>query len=221
MNGIPLIIGKDYSTQDVIIQAQLGLGKTGTFAISMLEKIDEDLPEIQGVVILNTRELADQVHGVMRSIGANMNVNFIKCVGKTRVDGTVPFPKNGTILIGTPGKIATVLSRNIIRGQQINIKLLVIDEFDKTLEDDFIPPIQIIFKYTKPDTKIVLSSATMNEDVIRFSSTFMKESLVISVKDEEISLEGIRQFHVKCEREDDKFEVILDLYRVLVVSQAY
>lgn len=215
-SGIPAIL-KD---TDVIMQAQSGLGKTGTFSIAMLQKINEDLPTIQGVIILNTRELADQVYRVIQSIGDYMELNFVKCVGKTRVDGKLHYENKPTILIGTPGKICAVLEKRLIFKQQIDIKLLVIDEFDKTLEVDFIPTIKEIFQYTNNTTKVVLSSATMNEAVLDISKNFMRNPTIISIKDEEISLEGILQYHIKCDRDEWKFETILDLYKSLVIAQS-
>jgi superfamily II DNA/RNA helicase len=214
--GIPIIL----QDRDVIMQAQSGLGKTGTFAVAMLQKIDESVPTIQGVIILNTRELADQVHRVIQSIGDYMKLNFVKCVGKTRVEGKLQYDDRATVLIGTPGKICTVLERRMIQHQKIDIKLLVVDEFDKTLEVDFIPTIKEIFGYTNDTTKVVLSSATMNEAVLEISRNFMRNPKIISVKDEDISLEGILQYHIKCEREEWKFDTIVDLYKSLVIAQS-
>lgn len=214
--GIPMIL----QDRDVIMQAQSGLGKTGTFAIALLQRIDELSPTVQGVIILNTRELADQVYRVIRAIGDYMKVNFIKCVGKTRVEGRLQYEDRATILIGTPGKICTVLERRMIQHQKIDIKLLVVDEFDKTLEVDFIPTIKDIFGYTNDTTRVVLSSATMNEAVLEISRNFMRNPRIISVKDEEISLEGITQYHIKCGREEWKFDTILDIYKSLVVAQS-
>jgi translation initiation factor 4A len=214
--GIPIIL----QDRDVIMQAQSGLGKTGTFAVAMLQKIEEEIPTVQGIIILNTRELADQVYHVIQAIGEYMSVNFVKCVGKTRVESRLQFENRATVLVGTPGKISTVLERRMIQYQKIDIKLLVIDEFDKTLEVDFIPTIKEIFGYTNDTTKVVLSSATMNEAVIEISKNFMRNPKIISVNDEDISLEGIAQFHIKCERDEWKFDAILDLYKSLVIAQS-
>ena len=214
--GIPVIL----ENHDVIIQAQSGLGKTGTFSISMLQKIDEKVGTIQGIIILNTRELADQVYNVIRSIGDYMDVNFVKCVGKTHISGLVNNVHRATVLIGTPGKICSVLVKRMINNQSNDIKLLVIDEFDKTLEIDFIPTIKEIFAYIRNSTNIVLSSATLNDAVLDISRNFMREPFLITVKDEELSLEGILQFHIKCEKDEWKFETILDLYKTLIIAQS-
>lgn len=214
--GIPMIL----KHRDVIMQGQSGTGKTGTFVISILQKIDENTPTIQGVIILNTRELADQVCEVLKSIGDYLKINCVKCVGKTRVNNRLPYVGRATILVGTPGKICNVLEKRLIDQQVIDIKMLVIDEFDKTLESDFIPTIKDILKFTTQKTSIILSSATVNNDVLDISHHFMDNPTYISVKDEELSLEGIRQYHIKCERDEWKFETIMDLYKSLVIAQS-
>lgn len=214
--GIPIILKET----DVIVQGQSGTGKTGTFCVSMLQKIDENVPTIQGLIILNTRELADQVCHVIQAIGDYMKVNCVKCVGRVRVESKVPYEDRATILVGTPGKISSVLDRRMIQNQKIDIKMLVIDEFDKTLESDFIPTIKEIFGFTNNDTRVILSSATVNEEVMEISQNFMRNPKIISVKDEELSLEGIKQYHIKCEKDEWKFDTIVDLYKSLVIAQS-
>jgi superfamily II DNA/RNA helicase len=186
----------------------------------MLQKIKENDPTVQGVIILNTRELADQIFRTIQSLGEYMEINFIKCVGKVRVDTNLHYPDQPTILIGTPGKICSVLEQRMVQNQKIALKMVVIDEFDKTLEADFIPTIKNIFSYSCDETQVVLSSATVNSEVLKISENFMRHPTIISVKEEELSLEGIQQFYIKCDREEWKFETILDLYRSLVVAQS-
>lgn len=216
--GIPAIVSK----RDVIVQAQSGLGKTGTFSIGMLQRVEEGQGTIQGVIILNTRELADQVYNVIRSIGTWINVNFVKCVGGTMVNRRLTYPDGPTILIGTPGKINDTLGKisheRIL--QPLDIKVLIIDEFDKTLEDDFIPTIREIFRYIGTGTNVVLSSATVNDMVLEVSEKFMRDPIIISVKNEELSLEGIRHFYVDCTKDEWKFDTIIDIYRSVVVAQS-
>ena len=173
-----------------------------------------------GIIILNTRELADQVFRVIQAIGDHLDVNFVKCVGKIRVENKVPHENRATILIGTPGKICTVLERKLISCQQIDLQLLIIDEFDKTLEIDFIPTIKQIFGFTSEVTRVILSSATINEGVMEISKNFMRNPKIISIREEEISLDGILQYYISCEKEDWKFDTILDLYKSLVIAQS-
>jgi superfamily II DNA/RNA helicase len=214
--GIPAIL----TGRDVIMQAQSGMGKTGTFSISLLQHINEEQAEIQGIIILPTRELADQVFEVIRALGDYLKLNFIKCVGKTHVKDKLIYADRATILVGTPGKICAVLSRQLIKSQPFNLHLLVIDEFDKTLEEDFIPTIKEIFGYINTNTQVVLSSATVNDDVLDIAGHFMRDPIIIKIKEEDITLDGIQQFYINCEKEEWKFETIMDLYKTLIIAQS-
>lgn len=214
--GIPAIM----TGIDVIMQAQSGMGKTGTFSTSVLQRIDENKPEVQAIILLPTRELADQVYKVIQAIGDYLKLNFIKCVGSTRIKDTLSYADRGTILVGTPGKICAVLSRQLIKSQPFNLKMLVIDEFDKMLEEDFIPTIKEIFSFINKDTQVVLSSATVSEPILEITRNFMRDPITISIKEEELSLDGIKQFYVDCVKEEWKFETIMDLYNTIVIAQS-
>lgn len=211
--GIPAIL----QNRDVILQAQSGTGKTGTFAIAMLQRID-DLEGIQGIIILNTRELADQVYTVIKTLGNYLKVNFVKCVGQSQVDNRLAYQFGPTVLIGTPGKICTTLRMKFIH-QPLNIKLLVIDECDKTLEKDFIPTIKEIVQHTCRSTNIVLSSATLNPDIIKMSKDFMTDPITIFIDNDKLSLDGIIQYKVICDRDGFKFDTMLDIFKIIRVGQ--
>lgn len=215
-DGIPIIL----KGRDVVLQAQSGVGKTGTFAIAMLQLIDDHLPAIQGIIILNTRELADQVYKTISGLGAYLKYNFVRCVGKSIIRGYDECGSNRpTILIGTPGKICSVLERHMIR-QDYRIKILVIDEFDKTLEADFMPTIKSIFHYLSRETQVVVSSATVNEEVLKIANHIMNDPIIIAVKEEELTLEGISQYWIDCVKDEWKFDTILDLFQSLTVAQS-
>jgi superfamily II DNA/RNA helicase len=215
--GIPAIL----TGRDVMMQAQSGSGKTGTFTISVLQLIREDLAEVQGGILVPTRELADQVYKVAQSIGNSMKINFVKCVGKTQVRDNLAFPDRATILIGTPGKLHAVLSRKMIKKQPYNLRCFIIDEFDKMLEDeDFIATITDIFSFLNKDTQVVLSSATVSKQALEIAEKFMRNPIDIALREQEVSLEGIQQYHIDCEKEEWKFDTILDLYKALHVAQS-
>ena len=214
--GIPAIL----TGSDVVMQAQSGMGKTGTFSTSVLQLIEENLAAIQAIILLPTRELADQVSKVIGAIGDYLEINFVKCVGRSRVSDSFPYPNRATILIGTPGKICAVLEKTLIKSQPFNLKILVIDEFDKMLEEGFVDTIKQIFSYVRVDTQVVLSSATVNDAVLNISKNFMRDPISIMMKEEELSLDGIRQFFVDCGKEEWKFDTIMDLYNSIVIAQS-
>lgn len=214
--GIPPIL----TGRDVLIQAQSGTGKTGTFSISLLHRIVPEYGAIQGIIVVPTIELGDQVYKVIRTLGEYMEINFIKCVGGHNVRDRLQYPDRATILIGTPGKLADICKRNLIKSQNFDVRIIVIDEFDKTFDKDFIPVIQIIFKRCIDEkTQIVLSSATINDDVRTLSKEFMNNPIEISLKTEDVSLDGIKQYYIDLGSDDYKFDTILDIYKASRVGQ--
>ena len=216
VNGIPAILSK----KDVIIQAHSGTGKTGTFCISLLNNINPELGCIQGIIIVPTIELGTQVYTVLCTLSEFMEINVLKCVGGHNVKDRLVYPERATILVGTPGKLSDICSRNLIKSQKYNLSMIIIDEFDKTFDKDFVPVIQNIFKtYVYENTQIVLSSATINDEVITLSDTFMHDPIKIILKSEEVSLDGIKQYFIKLDCDDHKFETILDLYKIARVAQ--
>jgi translation initiation factor 4A len=213
---LPILTGRD-----VIMQAQSGLGKTGCFTVALLQRIEENEASIQGAILVPTRELADQVYKVIQAVGDHMKINFIKCVGKSRVRDELVYKDRCTILIGTPGKLHAVISKQIIRSQPFRLKCFIIDEFDKMLEEqDFIETIRDIFSFLTKETQVVLSSATVSREVMDVADQFMRNPIDIAVKTEDLTLEGIKQFYVNCQKNEWKFDTILDLYQSLVVAQS-
>src|SRR3990167_130295 len=208
--------------RDIILQAQSGMGKTGTFCIGMLANIDINEPSIQGVIILPTRELADQVHEVISALSDKMNINIIKCISQLRVNDKVPYKNKATILVGTPGKLADIIEKRILKHQNFNTKVIVIDEFDKTLEYAFKDNICSICKNicVTNSTQVILSSATINDDVMSMvTEKLLIDPIIITIKPEDVVLEGIQQYNIFVD-EKYKFEVILDLMTNIVVGQS-
>lgn len=132
------------SGQDVVAQAQSGMGKTGTFCIGTLGRINTSLNLTQAVVLAHTRELATQIESVFRKIGRNTAVRITTCIGGVRPqDNIAALTGNGTgqrphIVIGTPGRMIDMLTRkDRFSGQPVmdtrGIKMLVIDEADAML----------------------------------------------------------------------------------------
>jgi translation initiation factor 4A len=141
-------------------------------------------------------------------------------MGKTPVRDDVKALERGVhFLIGTPGRINDLMNRRALTTE--NIKVIIIDEADQMLEDRFREQLQCILGLGFPSTtRCALFSATMNPDVVEFANGLLVNPVQILVPPEEVSLKGIRQFRVNLEREDWKFEVLLDLYKHINIAQA-
>ncbi|KAJ1827709.1 translation initiation factor eIF4A [Coemansia sp. RSA 2599] len=204
---------------DVIAQAQSGTGKTATFSISILQKVDPTVPKTQALVLAPTRELAQQINKVMSSLGTFRKVKVHVCIGGTRVaDDERAFNEGAHVVVGTPGRVWDMIKRGIFRTD--SVKLFALDEADEMLSRGFKEQIQQVFGLLPADVQVVLLSATMPTDVLEVTTKFMRDPIRILVKRDELTLEGIKQFYISVEREDFKFETLADLYETVSITQA-
>lgn len=206
---------------DVIAQAQSGTGKTATFAISILQSIDTNDKNVQALVLAPTRELANQIIKVITALGDYMDVACYACIGGTNVRAEIKSLKeNGyQVIIGTPGRVLDMIAnRRAIDTSKI--KMFVLDEADEMLSKGFKDGIYDIFRELPGNIQVVLLSATMPDEVLEVTKRFMRNPVTILVKRDELTLEGIRQFFVDVEKEEWKFDTLVELYESLTIVQA-
>jgi|TARA_B110000285_G_scaffold197663_1_gene229502 superfamily II DNA/RNA helicase len=212
--SIPIIL----SGKDIVAQAQSGTGKTGAFSIGNLCMIDESLPKIQSVIIVPTRELADQVFKVIKDLAAYTKITTLKVIGGTNVgECQRDLSKNPHIVVGTPGRILDMINKRDL--PTIDIKLLTFDEADEILSHGFKEVIHDIIQRVSEKTQICLFSATLPDEILELTGKFMNEPQKVLVKKEALTLEGIQQFFVNVKRNDWKYDVITDLYDTINVGQ--
>jgi len=211
---LPCIMGRD-----VIAQAQSGTGKTATFSVAILEKIDLRVNKCQALVLAPTRELAQQIQKVVLALGDYMNAQCHACIGGTVVREDIRKLEAGVhIVVGTPGRVYDMINRRALDAD--HIKMFVLDEADEMLSRGFKDQIYDVFRFMQTEIQVILLSATMPTDVLEVTQRFMRDPIRILVKKEELTLEGIRQFYVQVEREDWKLDTLCDLYETLTITQA-
>jgi translation initiation factor 4A len=211
---VPVISGRD-----IIAQAQSGTGKTGTFSISLLQKINPDKQECQALVLSPTRELAQQILKVITSLSSFMNFKIHACVGGTRVRDDIEALKKGCqILIGTPGRVQDMIHRNCLDVRSLD--MMILDEADEMLSRGFKEQIHHIFCYLPSTVQTCLFSATMPLEILELTTRFMKSPLRILVKRDELTLEGIKQFFIAIDRDEWKLDTLCDLYETLSINQS-
>ncbi|KTW26924.1 ATP-dependent RNA helicase eIF4A [Pneumocystis jirovecii RU7] len=207
------------SYRDVIAQAQSGTGKTATFSISVLQKIDIGLRQCQALILAPTRELAQQIQKVVIAIGDFMHVECHACIGGTNIRDDMQILQSGVhVVVGTPGRVHDMIQRRALRTDAI--KIFVMDEADEMLSRGFKDQMYDIFQLLPPSTQVVLLSATMPQDVLEVTTKFMRDPIRILVKKDELTLEGIKQFYIAVEREDWKLDTLCDLYETVTITQA-
>ena len=203
---------------DVIGQAQSGTGKTATFSIGILQKIDHTKTQIQSIILAHTRELALQIHKVISQISEYLKVNINLSVGgsssRSNIDELL---KNPHIVIGTPGRVLDMINKKALDTRYL--KVLIIDEADEMLSKIFSNQIYDIFRFLPNNIQVGLFSATMTEEFFKLSKCFMRNPVKILVKTNELTLEGISQYYINVERNEFKYETLLDLYDICNISQ--
>ena len=206
--------------RDVIAQAQSGSGKTGAFATGALNRVSLDLKQPQALIIAPTRELAKQIHDVIKDLGSQMTgLNVQLLIGGTSTEDDVADLKaNGPqVLIGCPGRVHDILRRQPAIGR--GMQLLILDEADEMLSAGFNEQIYNIFQQLNANVQVCLFSATMPSELHSLSDKFMRDPVRILVKSEMLTLEGISQFHVALETDHDKYATLKDLFTRISVSQ--
>jgi len=205
--------------RDTIGQAQSGTGKTATFVIGALQRIDYGLKACQTLILAPTRELANQIHKVVLALGDYLKVKCHICIGGTSVRDDIDTLRDGQhVVVGTPGRVYDMISKRHLRIE--DLLTFVLDEADEMLSRGFKDQIYDIFKTMPPNVQVCLFSATMPPEILDMTTKFMRDAIRILVKKDELTLEGIRQFYVAIEKEEWKLDTLCDLYETLTITQA-
>ncbi|KAI8150153.1 P-loop containing nucleoside triphosphate hydrolase protein [Fennellomyces sp. T-0311] len=215
---VPMIKG-----HDIIAQAQSGTGKTATYTISILQTTDTEFRVPQSLILTPTRELAQQVQKVVSAIGSYLDIECQVCIGGMMIKSGRGGPLPGWlspchVIVGTPGRVADLVNRKLIRTDFL--RCIVLDEADTLLSRGFKEQLRHIFQELPDNAQIALFSATMPAEIHEVADLFMRNPVRILVKKEELTLDGINQFYVNCEREQWKFDTLCDLYETVTITQA-
>jgi translation initiation factor 4A len=210
----PIIEGRD-----TLAQAQSGTGKTATFSIGALQRIDPEIKKCQVLIMAPTRELVDQIQRVVRALSDFMSISTYCCIGGRSVqeDGK-QLRKGVQLIVGSPGRVLDLVNRKMLSLDQL--KVVVLDEADEMLSVGFKDQVWSIFERMPRETQVCLFSATMPVSMVELSETFMREPARIIINQDEVTLEGIKQYYVNVECEEWKFDTLCDLYDQLTISQA-
>jgi ATP-dependent RNA helicase len=199
--------------RDCIIQSQSGTGKTATYLLGIINNIDEATG--RALIITPTRELAKQVYDVATSICKYSNIKISLCVGGTEITSY-----HDNIIIGTVGRI---LHMTTIKKLDITkLTVLVIDEADNMLNENENDnhDLEHIMKIIPVKCQKILISATLTHHVFQFTDRIMTDPAKILLKNINVAVDIISQFYVDVEVEENKFEVLIDLYNLISTTQA-
>lgn len=213
--------------RDILAQAQSGTGKTGTFIIGGLSVIDPKENEVQMVVLCPTRELADQITTVAKGIGEYMGLRVHTITGGTSVSEDLAIlnqsklgpPHVPHLLVATPGRLYDLLHRKAVNPK--TIRVLVLDEADQMLEARFREQVHCILGMGWSDkTQVALLSATMVPELAEVAKSLLSNPVTILLEPDDVTLDGIKQWYVKIDRDEFKLDTLCDVYEHLSIQQA-
>lgn len=212
-NIIPLLLNEDI---DLIGQAQTGTGKTAAFALPIIDKLRENQPAIQTLVLVPTRELALQVSEEINSLTGKKKLHAIPIYGGQSIDQQIRKIKKGVdIVVGTPGRMLDLIRRRIMKLG--NISFCVLDEADEMLNMGFIEDIEEILKHTNSNKRMLLFSATIPERIVILAKKYMNEFKTIRIAKEQLTLASTDQIYFEVNY-SDKLEA---LCRIIDIEEEF
>ena len=168
--------------KDVIAKAPTGTGKTFAFGIPMIEHVDPASPEVQGLILAPTRELAIQIGGELRSLLAYYTGIRVAVLygGASMVTQTRALDKKPQIVVATPGRLMDHYNRKNISFRQV--QTVILDEADRMLDMGFFKDVTRIVEKVKNRRNLGLFSATISQEVMTVSWMYQRDEVEITVE---------------------------------------
>lgn len=208
---IPVIL----EDKEVIVRSQTGTGKTAAFGIGLIEKIIADRSK-KALVLAPTRELALQITKELRSLANNHRLRIFVVYGGEDIERQLQLISKGyEIIVATPGRLLDHFRRKTIDLSIFN--LIVLDEADRMLDMGFKDDIDTILDNINLDRRIMLFSATINNDIKKIANNFMRDPTTIEVGPQEKAPTIEEQF-IKLERRE-KFSKLQDILKQEPISR--
>lgn len=200
--------------RDVIGQAQTGTGKTAAFGLPMLEKIEPNNAQLQGLVIAPTRELAIQTQEELYRLGRDKKIRVQAVYGGADINRQIRQLKNRPhIVVGTPGRMLDHINRHTLKLS--TVQTLVLDEADEMLNMGFLEDIEAIISKVPEQRQTLLFSATMPPEIKNIGVQFMQNPEHVRIKTKEMTADLIEQFFVRA-KEYEKFDIMTRLLDVQI-----
>jgi superfamily II DNA/RNA helicase len=210
--------------RDVLGIAQTGTGKTASFVLPMITRLETGRARARmprSLILAPTRELAAQCAQSFEKYGQNHKLTVALLIGGMSMDEQIQKLDRGVdVLIATPGRLLDHFSRG--RLMLMGVEILVIDEADRMLDMGFIPDIEKICKLLPPRRQTLFFSATMPPEITRLVDQFLTDPVRIEVAKPATTAKTITQRFRFCASGEDwaKREVLRELIRDLDVKNA-
>ena len=202
--------------RDVIAKAPTGTGKTFAFGIPMIEHIDAESSEVQGLILAPTRELAIQIGDELRGLLTfYQGIRVAVLYGGAGIGSQIQqLQKKPQLVVATPGRLMDHYNRKTIRLDKV--QTIVLDEADRMLDMGFFKDVTRIIDKVKNRKNLGLFSATISQEVMTVSWMYQRDEVEITVEPKQEDRPDIDQYSLSC-TPLEKAETVLRLIR----SQGY
>jgi len=180
--------------KDVIAKAPTGTGKTFAFGIPMIEHVDPKCPDVQGLILAPTRELAIQICDELRGLLTYYEgIRVAVLYGGAGIGGQIKqLEKKPQIVVATPGRLMDHYNRKTIRLDKI--QTVVLDEADRMLDMGFFKDVTRIIEKVKNRRNLGLFSATISQEVMTVSWMYQRDEVEITVEPKQEDRPDIDQY---------------------------
>lgn len=213
---IPFIL----DNRDVIGQSETGTGKTLAFLLPILQKIDINKKENQVMILTPTHELAVQIQKEIERLtkDSGFEITAAAIIGNVNIKRQIETLKaKQHIVVGSSGRIFELIQKKKITSH--TIKMIVIDEADRLLDDDNSQIVKAVLKTALSKTQLLLFSATLSERTVQRASNLLKNPKVIRAAGKRQIPPAISHTYFIAEQRD-KIEVLRKLIRLLLPTRA-
>ena len=221
--AIPVVL----TGQDVMGAAQTGTGKTAAFSLPLLQRLlkhenSSTSPArhpVRALVLLPTRELADQVAQQVKLYAKYTNLrSAVVFGGMDMKPQTLELKRGVEVLVATPGRLLDhIEAKNAVLNQ---VEYVVLDEADRMLDIGFLPDLQRILSYLPKQRTTLLFSATFSPEIKRLANSYLKDPITIEVARPNETASTVEQ-HFYSVGDDDKRRALVQLVRQRAIKQAF
>jgi superfamily II DNA/RNA helicase len=221
--AIPVVL----QGRDVMGAAQTGTGKTAAFALPLMQRMlkhentstSPARHPVRALVLLPTRELADQVADNIKQYGKYTNLrSAVVFGGMDMKPQTLELKKGVEVLVATPGRLLDhIEAKNAVLNQ---VEYVVLDEADRMLDIGFLPDLQRILSYLPKQRTTLLFSATFSPEIKRLANSYLQDPVTIEVARSNATASTVEQHFYSVEG-DDKRHALHQVLKDRGLKQAF
>lgn len=190
--------------RDLMAAAQTGTGKTAGFALPLLQRLMMEGPEVasnsvRALVLVPTRELAEQVHESFRTYGQHLPLRTYAVYGGVSINPQMMKLRKGIdVLVATPGRLLDLFRQNAVKFNQL--QTLVLDEADRMLDLGFADELRAVYAALPKKRQTLLFSATFSEAIRLLAGQMLDDPLSIEVSPRNVAASSVKQWLIPVDK---------------------